>query len=465
MTSDELSRPAPRPPYSVLGTERARGGLPARLAGGAGVVPGRAGSGRVKAARHRRRRLHRLRLRARAARGAPGRRDRGARQAHLRRPAREPGGGRGPDHVRRGRDRGPATRCAEAMDGCDLVVNFAAESHVDRSIAGQDPFAVTHVIGTGVLLDAARELGVQRYLQVSTDEVYGSIESRLVHRGVAAQPVLAVLGHEGGRRPARPGPRAHPRDRGRHLPRIEQLRAAPVPREADPALRAERAARRPAPGLRRRPPGAQLALRGGLRARDRPGAARGRARARSTTSAGPTRRRTSDVVERILELTGRDRSLIEHVEDRKGHDRRYSLSSDKVRALGWEPRVGFSEGLERTVEWYRENEWWWEPDPLGRVPRVLRAPVRPAARMTPALELRSLTKRYDDGTLALENFDLEIPAGSFFGLLGPERRRQDHRDQRGLQPDPDHERRGARLRPARTHARRRGATSAWRSRT
>ncbi len=65
----------------------------------------------------------------------------------------------------------------EAMEGCDAVVNFAAESHVDRSIEGQDPFAVTHVIGTGVLLDAARELGVSRYLQVSTDEVYGSIDS------------------------------------------------------------------------------------------------------------------------------------------------------------------------------------------------------------------------------------------------------------------------------------------------
>ena len=65
----------------------------------------------------------------------------------------------------------------EAMEGCDAVVNFAAESHVDRSIVGQDPFAVAHVIGTGVLLDAARELGVSRYLQVSTDEVYGSIDS------------------------------------------------------------------------------------------------------------------------------------------------------------------------------------------------------------------------------------------------------------------------------------------------
>ena len=64
---------------------------------------------------------------------------------------------------------------------------------------------------------------------------------------------------------------------------------------------------------------------------------------------------------RIIELTGADESLIEHVTDRPGHDRRYSLSSEKVRALGWEPQVRFAEGLEQTVAWYRENAWWWEP--------------------------------------------------------------------------------------------------------
>ena len=88
----------------------------------------------------------------------------------------------------------------EAMEGCDAVVNFAAESHVDRSIAGQDPFAVTHVIGTGVLLDAARELGVARYLQVSTDEVYGSIESGSFTEDVAAPALVALLARR--RRPA-----------------------------------------------------------------------------------------------------------------------------------------------------------------------------------------------------------------------------------------------------------------------
>jgi len=76
---------------------------------------------------------------------------------------------------------------------------------------------------------------------------------------------------------------------------------------------------------------------------------------------GPDEEENLSVVRRILDLTGRDESLLEYVTDRPGHDRRYSLSSDKVRALGWEPRTHFAEGLERTVEWYRENQWWWEP--------------------------------------------------------------------------------------------------------
>jgi dTDP-glucose 4,6-dehydratase len=76
---------------------------------------------------------------------------------------------------------------------------------------------------------------------------------------------------------------------------------------------------------------------------------------------GPDELENLDVVHRILELTGRDESLIKFVTDRKGHDLRYSLSSDKVRALGWEPKWRFDEGLPATVDWYRENEWWWGP--------------------------------------------------------------------------------------------------------
>jgi dTDP-glucose 4,6-dehydratase len=76
---------------------------------------------------------------------------------------------------------------------------------------------------------------------------------------------------------------------------------------------------------------------------------------------GPDELPNMETVKMILELTGRDESLIEHVSDRPGHDRRYSLSSDKVRALGWEPRVAFADGLRQSVDWYRDNEWWWEP--------------------------------------------------------------------------------------------------------
>jgi dTDP-glucose 4,6-dehydratase len=76
---------------------------------------------------------------------------------------------------------------------------------------------------------------------------------------------------------------------------------------------------------------------------------------------GPDECPNLDVVHGILRHTGRDESLIEFVPDRPGHDRRYSLSSDKVRGLGWEPRTRFDDGLERTVAWYRDNAWWWEP--------------------------------------------------------------------------------------------------------
>ncbi|MDP8943642.1 MAG: GDP-mannose 4,6-dehydratase, partial [Actinomycetota bacterium] len=76
---------------------------------------------------------------------------------------------------------------------------------------------------------------------------------------------------------------------------------------------------------------------------------------------GPDEVENLEVVRRILALTGRDESLIEFVTDRPGHDRRYSLSSEKVRALGWQALTHFDEGLERTVDWYRDNEWWWAP--------------------------------------------------------------------------------------------------------
>jgi dTDP-glucose 4,6-dehydratase len=247
-----------------------------------------------------------------------------------------------------------------AMQGCELVVNFAAETHVDRSISGPDPFAVTHVLGTGVLLDATRELGVARYLQVSTDEVYGSIArgsftedsplrpsspysatkaagDLLVQAHVHTHGIHAVICRGSNSY----GPRQHP-EKLIPLCALNALHGDALPVYGD---------------------GRQV--RNWLYVDDFARAidlvAREGAAGEIYNAGGPDEEENVRVVERILELTGADSSLIEHVEDRKGHDRRYSLSSDKMKAVGWVPQVAFEDGLERTVAWYRENEWWWQP--------------------------------------------------------------------------------------------------------
>jgi dTDP-glucose 4,6-dehydratase len=248
-----------------------------------------------------------------------------------------------------------------AMEGADAVANFAAESHVDRSIAGQDPFAVTHVVGTGVLLTAVRELGVGRYVQVSTDEVYGSIESGSFTEESPLDPsspysatkaagdlLTSAHVHTHGvdasicRGSNNYGPRQYP----------EKL----IPLMVLNALHGDRL---PVYGDGRQ-------VRNWLYVDDfaraihsvlmdgRPGEA--------YNAGGPDECENIEVVARILELTGADPDLVEHVTDRPGHDRRYSLASEKLRsALGWEPEVRFAEGLERTVDWYRDNEPWWGP--------------------------------------------------------------------------------------------------------
>ena len=247
------------------------------------------------------------------------------------------------------------------MEGCDAVVNFAAESHVDRSIADQEAFVRTHVIGTGVLLDAVRELGVARYVQVSTDEVYGSIASGSFTESSPLDPsspysatkaagdlLVSAYAHTHGveavicRGSNNYGPRQYP-EKLIPLSILNTLHGDRVPvygdgRQVRNWLYVDDFCRAIDAVLLRARPG------------------------EAYNAGGRDEIENLDVVRRILALAGRDESLIEHVRDRPGHDRRYSLASEKIRAeLGWEPRVGFAEGIERTVDWYRENEWWWGP--------------------------------------------------------------------------------------------------------
>jgi dTDP-glucose 4,6-dehydratase len=248
---------------------------------------------------------------------------------------------------------------AIALEGCEATVNFAAETHVDRSIAEPDAFVRTHALGTYVLLEASRARGV-RYLQVSTDEVYGSIEQGsfteesplcpsspysatktgadlLVHSYVHTYGLHATICRGSNNY----GPYQYP-EKLIPLMILGALHGDPLPVYGDGMqvrnwIHASDFARAIGHVLEHGQPGEVY------------------------NAGGPDECPNIEVVKRIVQYTGADPSLIEHVTDRPGHDRRYSLSSAKVRALGWEPRVRFAEGLEQTVAWYRDNAWWWEP--------------------------------------------------------------------------------------------------------
>jgi dTDP-glucose 4,6-dehydratase len=252
-----------------------------------------------------------------------------------------------------------AAAVADAIAGVDAVVNFAAETHVDRSIAEPDAFVQTHAVGTWVLLEAVRQAGV-RYVQVSTDEVYGSIEEGSFTEESPLQPSSPYSATKAGadllvqsyhhtygsevvicRGSNNYGPYQYP-EKLIPLMILNALHGDHLPVYGD-----------------------------GLQVRnwiyvDDFAAGIGHALAHGVPGevynvGGPDETTNIEVVKRVIELTGADESLIEYVTDRPGHDRRYSLGSEKVRALGWEPRVRFAEGLERTVDWYREHTAWWEP--------------------------------------------------------------------------------------------------------
>jgi dTDP-glucose 4,6-dehydratase len=248
---------------------------------------------------------------------------------------------------------------ADAIEGVDAVVNFAAETHVDRSIAEPDAFVVTNGQGTYVLLEAARKAGV-RYLQVSTDEVYGSIEQGSFTEQSPLQPSspysatktgadLLVLSyfHTYGletlicRGSNNYGPYQYP-EKLIPLMVLNALHGDKLPVYGD-----------------------GMQVRNWLYVTDFGrgiGHALEQGRAGEVYNVGgPDECPNIEVVKRIVAATGNDESLIEYVTDRPGHDRRYSLASEKLRALGWEARVHFAEGLQQTVDWYRENTWWWEP--------------------------------------------------------------------------------------------------------
>ena len=246
-----------------------------------------------------------------------------------------------------------------ALEGCEAIVNFAAETHVDRSITSPGEFIQTDVYGTFVLLEAARDAGI-RHLQVSTDEVYGSIVDGSFTETSPLDPSSPYSASKAGG-DLMVGAYRNTHDVDALIVRASNnYGARQYPEKLIPLCILNALAGDPLPVY-----GDGMQVRNWLWVDDSASAIDtvlefGRA-GEVYNVGGPDELPNIEVVRRVLELTGRDESLIEHVTDRLGHDRRYSLASAKTEALGWRADVRFDDGIERTVEWYRENEWWWKP--------------------------------------------------------------------------------------------------------
>lgn len=248
---------------------------------------------------------------------------------------------------------------AKAMAGCDAVVNFAAESHVDRSIRDGGIFVKTDVLGTYTLLEEAKKQGVKKFLHVSTDEVYGSIDEGSFTEESPLAPNSPYSASKAGadvlcrsyyitykfpvvitRSSNNYGPFQHPE---KFMPTviINAIKGNKIPVYGD-----------------------------GMNVRDwifvidnceaidavlhegEPGGI--------YNIGGNNEKQNIDACRMILKALGKSEDLISFVADRPGHDRRYSISSEKAKSLGWFPKTNFEDGISRTVKWYAENREWWE---------------------------------------------------------------------------------------------------------
>jgi dTDP-glucose 4,6-dehydratase len=249
---------------------------------------------------------------------------------------------------------------AELMPGHDAALNFAAETHVDRSITGAPDFVTTNVVGTQAFLQACLDAGVRRVVQVSTDEVYGSIEEG---SWTEESPLLPNSPYSAAKAGGDLIARAYARTHG--LP-VAITRCSnnygpyQFPEKVIPLFVTNLLDGKTVPlygdGLNVRDwlhvddhcRGIQIVLE-----RGEPGEIYNIAGGREMTN--------KELTSALLDACGATWDNVEYVVDRKGHDRRYSLSHDKISELGYEPRVRFEDGLAETVAWYRENRAWWEP--------------------------------------------------------------------------------------------------------
>lgn len=253
-----------------------------------------------------------------------------------------------------------AAAVADAMKGHDAVVHFAAESHVDRSIDGSEDFIHTNCFGTNTVIDTARKLDVSKVLHIGTDEVYGSVEvgSSLetdpleprspYSASKAGSDLIALAYHHTHGTPVvvtrctnNFGPYQYP-EKAIPLFTTNLLDGKKIPLYGD--------------GLNERDwlfvddhcSGVYLVLTKGTLGE-----------IYNIGAGNETPNRV--LVNKLLEAFGVGEEMVQYVEDRKGHDRRYSVNIDKITKLGWKKERTLDEALAETVQWYRDNRWWWEP--------------------------------------------------------------------------------------------------------
>ena len=246
----------------------------------------------------------------------------------------------------------------------DVVINFAAESHVDRSIENPEIFLQTNIIGTSILLDACRKYGITRYHQVSTDEVYGDLPlDRPDLFFTEETPLHTSSPYSSSKASADLLVQAYARTYG--LPVSisrcsNNYGAFQFPEKLIPLMiiRALRGEKLPVYGD-------GLNVRDWLHVDDHCAAIDAIVRRGDAGEiynvGGHNERSNIDVVRTILRLLGKGEELISYVEDRKGHDRRYAIDPAKIgRDLGWQPETSFEDGIRSTIRWYEEHQEWWE---------------------------------------------------------------------------------------------------------
>ncbi len=248
----------------------------------------------------------------------------------------------------------------EAMQGHDAVVNFAAESHVDRSIDGPREFLETNMTGAGTVFEAGRQLEVEHFLHISTDEVYGSIDVGSFVEGDALEPNSPYSASKAG---------ADLLARAYRVTYGYPIKVTRTGNNFGPYHFPEKMIPLFVTNLME---GRKVPLYGdGRNVRDwtyvvnnaeaqflvltegEPGGV--------YNVADDNEMSNKELTYKLLEAFGFGDEMIEFVQDRPGHDLRYSIDTTKVQQLGWKPRVGFEEALDRTIAWYRENDWWWRP--------------------------------------------------------------------------------------------------------